>query len=356
MNAPLKFRIIYLKNKFKDFYEKSLSKNHYKKQRKKSINQLRKINNNVIANNSNEIRLFAIMRNESLRLPHFLNYYKNFGVDRFFLIDNNSNDDTLEILKANENIYLFSTTENYKNHWFWMEHLIETYGKNHWCVVVDIDELFSFPNSETLTLKVLANYLENEKSTAFGSLLLDMYSNNDIGKIEYKKGNNPMDVIPYFDSSYELSTFSFLDRITFKYFSSKIFVGGMRKRVFGEISPPHILSKISFFKNIEGTYLVQGMHAIYGAKLSDIQGIVFHTKFLNDFIDEVKEETKRGEHYGGAFYYKHYEKRINQNTNLNFYHENSVKYIDSRQLVDLGLMKSNAQFETFCQNIQKENT
>lgn len=327
----------------------------YKKQYLNSVSYLKRIENSVIPFDTNEIRLFAIFRNESLRLPHFIEYYKQLGVDRFFFIDNNSTDTSQEIILKENNTHIFSTSETYVNHWYWMEHLLETYGKNHWCIVVDIDELFSFPHAENLKIRDLIRFLETNKATAIRTFLLDMYSPHQIDSTNYN-GGNPLNYIPYFDKEYKHSFFRFLDRATFNDFTSVIFTGGMRERVFGEINPPHILSKIPLFKNINGSYLVQGMHAINGAKISDIQGVVFHTKFLSDFIGEVKEEVKRGEHYGGAFYYKHFENEIRNNPEIGFYYEGSIKYLDSQQLVNLGLMKTTEKFEFFCSDLKEKKT
>ncbi len=44
----------------------------------------------------NEIRLFAIVRNEALWMPYFLDYYFQRGVDRMFILDND------DIHKLNE--------------------------------------------------------------------------------------------------------------------------------------------------------------------------------------------------------------------------------------------------------------
>src|SRR5260370_21953978 len=43
-----------------------------------------------------EIRLFSKCRNEQLRLPAFLRHYRNIGVQRFFFVDNASNDGSAE--------------------------------------------------------------------------------------------------------------------------------------------------------------------------------------------------------------------------------------------------------------------
>ncbi len=327
--------------------QNSIDFNAIKAQKLRSIKSLDKQDNNDIPSEVEEIRLFAIMRNESLRLPYFFEYYRNLGVDRFFIIDNNSTDDSMTIVSEQANTHVFSTQDNYKNHWFWMEHLLETYGINNWCVVVDIDELFSYPHSEEIDLKELVNYLNIEKSTAINSFLLDVYSNDSLKSAYYRQGTNPLEILNYFDCDFNVNYSPFLDQKAFQIFFQKSFTGGMRVRVFGETTNVNSLSKVSFFKYLPQTYLHVGMHALNGGVMSKLQGVVFHTKFLSDFIKEVQEESQRGEHYNNAYFYKHYEKRLNEEANIGFYHPFSIKYINSKQLVTLGMMETTDSFETF---------
>lgn len=331
-------------------------KSRYRAAKRLSIASLKSVDEKLINYNSDEIRLFAIMRNESLRLPHFIVYYKNLGVERFFLIDNNSTDDSVTLALAEENVHVFETKDNYQNHWFWMEHLLDTYGKEHWCVVVDIDELFSYPSAEHLSLRELRVFLESRNETAIRTFLLDMYSDQSVVAASYSRGENPLEMLNYFDKDYRKISFSFPDRSTGKSYTFEIFTGGMRDRVFGRSNPPSILSKVPFFKNTEGTYLSQGMHAINGATLSEVQGVVFHTKFLSDFITEVEEECEREQHYGNAFYYKIFHKKLKETPDIQFYHEGSVKFENLQQLVELGLMKTTPEFEAFAQSVLAEKT
>lgn len=314
----------------------------------KPISLLDKIDCSEINISKDEIYLFAILRNESLRLPHFIKYYKNIGVDKMFFVDNGSTDGSKEIILNESSAHLFYTEEDYKDHWFWMEYLLEMYGKGNWCLVVDIDELFSYPNIEFLKLRDLISYLENNKKNAIQSLLLDLYAKNSIKDAVYKNGGNPLEIIPYFDPSYQIIEYSFLNRKDKNFYKSKIFVGGMRERVFGKIDPPHILSKVSLLKYSSDVYLSQGMHAIDKASISEIQGVVFHTKFLNDFIEEVQTEVLRAQHYGGAMYYKHFATKINEEQITSLYDKHSVKFIDTNQLVALNLMVSSSAFEEYC--------
>src|SRR5262249_47458166 len=58
----------------------------------------------------------------------------------------------------------------------WLRNLLESHGRDHWCVVVDADEFFVYPGWEYLSIPDLCDYLDSESSSAFASLLLDMYS------------------------------------------------------------------------------------------------------------------------------------------------------------------------------------
>ena len=54
-----------------------------------------------------EVRLFSKIRNEKLRLPAFLRHYRSLGVDRFFIVDNDSTDGSTEYLLAQPDVHLF---------------------------------------------------------------------------------------------------------------------------------------------------------------------------------------------------------------------------------------------------------
>ena len=303
-----------------------------------------------IPQGKNEIRLFAIARNESLRLPFFLKYYFEMGIDRIFLIDNNSTDNTREIAQLHQNVHVFKIDESFKNFWYWIEFFLNKYGKNRWCFVVDVDELFSYPYAEIVPLRILINYLEQRRFNAIRSFLLDIYSKEPIIETDYIVGTNPLESCPYFDEGFYRAKVQLFDKKKWEYFTTEIFTGGMRKRVFNKvtgISRDYHLSKISLFKNTDNVYLTGGMHAINGANLADITGVVFHTKYFQDFIKRVEVEAKREVHHGNAVEYKIYNKACSLNKNISLYHSNSIKYINSRQLMKLRMMTSSHIFNNY---------
>jgi len=300
-----------------------------------SNSKMRKLDNIKIPNNSEEIRLFSMMKNESLRLPYFLDYYFSKGVDRLFLIDNGSTDDSVSIALARKNVHVFQTRESFTKYSNWLELLLEKYGKHHWCVAVDMDEIFFYPGAEYRSIRDLSVVLDQRGDTAVRSKFLDMYSDLPIAQNRYKQSDNPFLVCPYFDSTFDQSDVCWMNKHTFSRFTTRRFSGNMRKRVFNvEVN----LTKIPFFKYEPGVFIARGVHAIDGAQISNIQGVVFHFKYLQDFNNRVVIEAAIGQHENGAALYKEYAKKVKNDNSLNLFYQGSVRFKDSQQLIGLNLM------------------
>jgi len=311
--------------------------------------KLQKIDNRVIKDNPGELRLFVMARNESLRLPYFLKYYFSMGVDRVFLIDNDSTDSSVEIALSFDNVHVFQTKESFKNYSNWMEILLDRYGSGYWCIAADVDEILNYPYSEVLSIKQFTHFLEQQGDTALQCLFLDMYSDKPISKNSYKPGENPLGVCPYFDASYDEENKVWMNLKHLNKFNCTRFFGNMRKRVFdlNNIS----LSKVSLFKyDLKHVFAGRGMHAMDGVNFSSVRGATMHFKYLQDFNSRVLNEVVRGEHEGNAADYKSYAKKVEDDSDLNCHYEGSVKYVSSTQLVELGLMKSNKNLDEFAKN------
>ncbi len=307
------------------------------------IIKLRKLDSVRVPHAPDEIRLFMVVRNESLRLPYIFKYYSRMGVNRFFVIDNGSTDGTVSFLLSRKNTHVFKINESYGKYNCgveWIRVLLGKYGRGHWCLVVDADEIFIYPHYEKVSIRGLCNFLDKEGSTALYSMLLDMYSNEPIRLAEYKQGENPLLRCPYFDKDTHYRAGGPIPRYGC--------VGGMRKRVFGVTTSS--LSKVPLLKFTPRISLTVGQHYTPGVDLSKIEGVVFHFKYASDFIPRVLEELKREEHWEGAIEYKEYAKRITENPGINLYYQNSIKFESSNQLVDLKIMKTSDGFELFVKN------
>jgi len=329
----------------KDFIWRSLQKNKYRIKKIIFPIKLHRIDKKPIPYARNEIRLFLLVRNESLRLPYLLKYYSNKGVDRFFIIDNGSTDDSIDFLLKQDKVHIWKTNQSYKKNrqgMDWKEKLLRKYGKGYWCLMVDTDEIFFYPHAEKISIRDLCNFLDKKKKGALLCFLMDMYSSKPLRLSLYKKGENPLSVCPYFDKGHRETKRKFLNYYTFHEYKSERFTGGMRKRIFNiEVC----LSKVPLFKYKKGVFISSGIHSIEGVPTSNVRGGVFHFKYLQDFPSRVMEEAKRGQYWKNAVQYKRYAKKIKENLNLNLYYPGSVKFKNSKQLVKLGIMKTSKEFE-----------
>ncbi len=321
-----------------------------RRRRIRSEAQMKLLSSNNVPDTKNEIRLFVCVRNESLRLPYFLKYYFDLGVDRMLFVDNGSTDGTLDLLlNGNQSqIHVFQTEENYRQHVNWIDLLLHKYGKGNWCLVVDVDEIFIYPYCEFVSLRRLCAFLAQEKCDALHCFLLDMYSNKPIFQTIYRKGENPLSVASHFDSDTHIP---FIPRFwNCKNAPKYLFCGGMRKRVFGLDTVT--LSKFPLLKFNPEMYLHSGTHGVDGAAISNIQGALLHFKYFDDFISQSNVESARKQYWNDAFQYKMYREKILKNPGLILYCDKSKKLLKNQQLLDFKIMLSSEKFDAFIKSCQ----
>ncbi|MCV2882045.1 glycosyltransferase family 2 protein [Actibacterium sp. XHP0104] len=291
----------------------------------------------------NDILLFCTLRNEKRRLPYFLQYYRQQGVQHFLFVDNGSDDGSREFLEAQPDVSLWSTTASYKRSRFgvdWMNWLLRKYGQDHWCVVVDVDEFLVYPFCDTRPIAALTDWLDSSGVRSFGTMMLDMYPRGPVQAETYVEGQNPFDIAAWFDSgNYIISRNPEYRNLWIQ--------GGPRARLFFPDRPQEApaLNKIPLIKwhrsytfvNSTHMLLPRGLNLVYddrgGEKAS---GVLLHAKFLDTFIDKSEEEIERKEHYGESREYKAYVRQMQNSPVL--WNKWSEKYINWRQLEILGLM------------------
>jgi len=301
--------------------------------------RLARMDETPISPEPGEILLFVCVRNEALRLPYFLEYYRNAGVSRFLVVDNDSSDGTAELLGEQPDVHRFWTRDSYAESHFgvhWLNALLDRYGSGHWVLVVDADELLVYPHCEDRDLPGLASELERSGADALLSFLLDMYADGPIRDAHYSAGTPFLATCRYFDSgAYTRGTEGLQARIPAR--------GGVRRRVFWPPgrdrrgNPPY-LPKIPLVRWRPGLEYVASTHLIHGLTLAPITGALLHFKLFSDFIERARLEVNRREHWDDAAQYSAYTEAFGEDLDLDPMYEGSLPYEGSRQLVELGLM------------------
>jgi hypothetical protein len=290
-----------------------------------------------------DILLFATLRNERIRLPYFLKYYRDLGVNHFFMVDNGSHDGSREYLERQSDVTLFHSTASYKRARFgtdWLNWLMRRHAHGHWALVVDVDEFFVYPFCDTRPIRALTDWLDGSGVKAFSAMLVDMYPKGEISAAKYQEGQDPLEVVNWFDSgNYMISKNDEYQNLWVQ--------GGPRARVFFRDDPENApaLNKIPLVKwdrsyvyaNSTHMLLPRGLNLVYDALGGEKpSGALLHAKFIHTFIDKTREELERGEHFAGSREYRAYSDQFGDSPVL--WCKWSEKYINWRQLEILGLM------------------
>lgn len=289
------------------------------------------------------ILLFCTLRNERVRLPFFLEYYRNLGVNHFLFVENDSDDGSREFLEKQDDVSLWTTTQSYKRSKFgvdWLNSLQSRYGVGKWNLVVDVDEFFIYPFCDSRPLRALTDWLDASSIKSFGAMLLDMYPKAALEDTSYKEGQNPIEIAEYFDAgNYHITRNPKYGNLWIQ--------GGARARVFFANEPERApaLNKIPLVKWSRGNVYVSSTHMLLPRGLNLVydewggekaSGCLLHAKFLNTLVDKSNEELSRKQHFANSHEYRAYADGLKATPSL--WCRWSEKYINWRQLEILGLM------------------
>jgi glycosyltransferase involved in cell wall biosynthesis/tetratricopeptide (TPR) repeat protein len=289
----------------------------------------------------------TVVRNESIRLPQFLSYYREKGVSKFLMVDNGSSDNTLSYLLEQPDVYTWQSSRSFMHSNYgagWFELLLREYGIDHWCLIVDADEILYYANCEERTIVQLCRELDRKRKRAFTAVLLDMYSDKAIGDTHYTSGQAFLEVCPYFDRAF----YHTKHEQGGPHRNQTWFLGGMRQRVFGQ-DGAYLLSKVPLIKYNPDLILAGGQHwTNYPTEeIASETGCLLHFKYFSTFIDYARQEAARKEHYGNAMQYREYALALSQNEALTFYDANhSICLQGSRQLVEMGIIRNASELGT----------
>lgn len=282
----------------------------------------------------------VVVRNESSRLPYFLDYYRQQGVNWFLIVDNQSTDGTLDYLLKQPDVYVWTSAKSFNQVNFgsvWFELLLRRYGVDHWCLTVDADELLYYPDCEQKKITQLCQELDQKGYRAYTAVLLDMYSDQAIQSTHYTPGQNFLEVCPYFDRQY----YHRKQNQGGLYTNQTIYYGGLRDRIFGSAGD-YLLSKVPLLRYGSDMVLTGGQHFINlpECKIARGSGCLLHFKYFSLFLDYVAQEVQRQEHYDNGYQYREYARTLFSTSVLNLYDPAySVRLQSSQQLVQLGILQ-----------------
>ena len=282
----------------------------------------------------------TLVHNEVHRLPYFLEYHRQMGFDHFIFIDNSSQDKSIDLLKKQKDCSIFSASGSFKNSRFgmdWVNLLLNKHCVNKWILHVDADEFLCFPESIGNNIRSLTHYLDSKGDRSMNCLLLDLYSKMDISQNQCEIGENPFDILRYYDAGGYMTD-------NHRHTKTKWIKGGVRGRKYflGREWDGPALNKTPLVKWDRSFAFLKSAHQLWPFYLNEgssgqdgISGALLHAKFLADFVGKIKSEQSRRQH---SEEYDAYIDRIDVDHPELFYNEQSRMFADWRSLARDGLI------------------
>ncbi|WP_170564119.1 glycosyltransferase family 2 protein [Ruegeria atlantica] len=290
-----------------------------------------------------DILLVSVIRNEKIRLPYFLDYYRRLGINHFLFVDNASDDGSLEYLSEQPDVSVWRADASYRRASFgvdWTNYLLRKFAHRHWVLTVDPDEFFIYPFCDTRPIRALTDWLDGCAVRSFSAMLIDMYPEGPVEDAVYTEGQNPFEIAKWFDAG----NYSITKNPTY---GNLWIQGGPRARVFFKDEPKKApaLNKIPLVKWDKRYVYVSSTHSLLPRGLNQVfdewggektSGALLHAKLISTLSEKAREEMERGQHYRSSGEYRAYAEHLADMPE--FWCDKSEAYINWRQLEILGLM------------------
>lgn len=294
----------------------------YRQDADRARQQLRLIHK---SENAAGIRLFSVMRNEYDLLPNFLEHYRNLGVAKFVIVDNDSTDGSRELLLQQTDVDLYHAAGSYagaNGGTLWLDSLMYEQARGEWVLNVDADELLVYDQCDKYPLTRLVDHLRAIGDARLLAPMVDLYRHPD---------RSP-DV--FFDAVPEYHRKS--DR------GSHI-EGGPRYRmaVLHNHDARPCLTKYPLA--LYGTRTAYANnHFPYPTKANGdrIFGRLLHLKLTSHFKIKVEQALRERQHWNDCIEYQGYAKWLGSSYIVDLMIERSTRYASPADLIAAGLLQA----------------
>lgn len=269
------------------------------------------------------------VRNDIPHLMVLLEHYRGMGINNFAIIDNDSDDGTLEYLLSQEDVSVYSVKTQFKDYLKngWKNQVIARMGLNHWYIYIDADEMLVYPDMEKVTFKEYIERLNKRNIKKLNGFVLDMYPQYDLMDTEKE----------VFDLKQEYCWYDKYDDKYTKYKGNYVW-GGMRNRVFGTNSLLAI-KRIVYYE--KGRFICSSHYVFpfYESDAGKVNVAYLHYKFLPTDLANYRRVVDTGIYHNGSNGYKHIMRVFDSNNKINAFCELSKKWEGSHCLKDFPFME-----------------
>ncbi len=276
--------------------------------------------------------LIAVVQNEFDHLPNLLNHHRTRGIQAFVILDNGSSDDSLEYLRAQDDVEVISVERpfSWQAKQAWIMRVIESIGFHRWYLVVDADERVVFPGDHRYSFADLTADMELEGKWRIRGMLVDMYGPGPL----LQPPERPLERSQtFFDGDgYREETTHHLNSVK----------GGPRHRALStdEIQLDPELTKYPLFRLAPGELMANPHHHWpYEENFKSPCHLgILHYKFGPELQQKIESAIASGNYWNQSIEYRAYQAALKANPDLSLAYGGSRRYRRPKDLVKSGLL------------------
>ncbi len=295
-----------------------------------------------------ELVVLCLVRDGRPYVESFMEHHLALGVRHGVFLDNGSEDGTVEALKEYDRVTVLRTPLPYGEYKYALkQYLIYRFGRERWCLYLDIDELFDYPRSDVLDLRSMLGYLNEKRYTVVVAQMLDMFPEGPLAAGEAAGGTSLKEVHRFYDTS-DLSRtwYEHATRIVGNTVSNqgiRIHHGGIRKTHFdiGANLTKHPL----IFVDDEVRPMDGSSHRTNNARVADFSCVLYHYKFLENFREVTERAVREGNYYDGSFEYRRYQEVLDGSPELRMKLETARELKSVNELVASGFLATSGDYD-----------
>jgi hypothetical protein len=288
-----------------------------------------------------ELVVVCLVRNGRPYLETFMDHYSALGVRHVVFLDNGSDDGTVEAAQGYENVTVLATDLPYRDYKYVMkQYLIHRFGRERWCLYVDIDELFDYPRSDVVGLSSFLEYLNRGSFTTVVAQMLDMFPEGPLAAESGAEGGSLREQHRFYDiSDIDTSRYRRSSKISGNTVSNddiRVFYGGIRKTLFDVRA--NLTKHPLIFVDDEVRPMDNSSHRTNNARVADLSCVLYHYKFLENFREHTERAIREGSYFDGSAEYKKYRTVLDRTPELRIKQPTSRELTSVNELVAQGFL------------------
>jgi hypothetical protein len=275
--------------------------------------------------------VLCLVKNGDVYIDEFIDYYQKMGFAHVVILDNGSDDETVQRACYYENVTVLQTLADYKTKKVALKDaLLRNFGSGKWSLLVDIDEFFQYPFMDILPLDIFLSYLNENNFTSLVSHMIDMVPDTTIGELCLNNISNIHTEEWFFD-------YSNIKKYMYPEESNEItnpeihwWYGGIRETVFK--TRGFCLSKHPLNYGDENLMVING-HVTGNRRVADITGLLLHYKYLGDIYNRTRRAVLEKNYFRDSKEYRIYLEKFDNEKDRSFTSPTSIKYVNHRTMI-----------------------